>query len=115
MNEHQSRPSPTAKRHTAPGPVHVDLPEVSEVYVDRLRGLSFDGHVLKLEFDVLRHDPAEGGGKGWLYTAARVAMSAEGLPDLLDQMARFSEILRRKQPEPPSEADLSAERPAGRA
>ena len=114
MNEH--RPRPVAKRQAVSAPVHVDLPEVSEVYVDRLRGLSFDGHVLKLEFDVLRHDPAEGGGQGWLYTAARVVISAGGVPDLLDQMARFSDILRRKKPEPPSEVDLSAATPpAGRA
>jgi hypothetical protein len=114
MNEDPSRPA--AKRQAVPPPVHVDLPEVSEVYVDRLRGLSFDGHVLKLEFDVLRHDPAEGGGKGWLYTAARVVMSAGGVPDLLDQMTRFGEMLRHGKAEPPSDVDLSVGTPpAGRA
>jgi hypothetical protein len=79
-------------------PRYIDVPEVGEVFVDRLRFLTFDGHQLRLEFDVLRADATNAGGddaRQWAYTACRLVMSANGVGDLLDQMARLGEALRK--------------------
>jgi hypothetical protein len=76
-------------------PRRVDVAEIPEVFVDQLRYLTFDGHVLRMEFDVVRKDGAapEDDSRNWLYTASRVVMSAHGVPALLDQMARLQAAL----------------------
>ena len=58
-------------------PRYIDVPEVGEVFVDRLRFLTFDGHQLRMEFDVLRRDAASAGNddtRQWAYTACRLVM-----------------------------------------
>jgi len=88
-------------------PRRVDVPEVAEVFVDELRFLTFDGHQLRLEFDVVRKDAAAPNDESrhWTYTASRIVMSAHGVPALLDQMARLQAALAERgapprEPEP---------------
>ena len=79
-------------------PRYIDVPEVGEVFVDRLRFVTFDGHQLRMEFDVIRRDGASGEtARQWAYTACRLVVSANGVPDLLDQMSRLSGALRNPQ------------------
>jgi hypothetical protein len=79
-------------------PRRIDVPEVLEVFVDELRFLTFDGHQLRLEFDVIRKDGAspEDESRHWAYTASRIVMSAHGVPALLDQMARLQAALSER-------------------
>lgn len=79
----------------SPQPRRIDVPEVVEVFVDQLRFMTFDGHQLRMEFDVLRKDGAapEDDARGWTYTASRIVMSAHGVPALLDQMTRLQAAL----------------------
>jgi hypothetical protein len=79
-------------------PRRIDVPEVAEVFVDELRFLTFDGHQLRLEFDVVRKDGGapEGEGATWAYAASRIVMSAHGVPALLDQMARLQAALEAR-------------------
>jgi hypothetical protein len=73
----------------------VDVPEVFEVFVDELRFLTFDGHQLRMEFDVVRKDGAapQDDSRLCVYTASRIVMSAHGVPGLLDQMTRLQAAL----------------------
>lgn len=86
-------------------PRYIDVPEVGEVFVDRLRFVSFDGHQLRMEFDVIRRDAASGeDARQWAYTACRLVLSANGVPDLIDQIGRLGEALRKNaQPSAPTE------------
>ena len=81
-----------------PLPRRVDVSEVTEVFVDELRFLTFDGHQLRMEFDVLRKDGGapEDESRAWTYTASRIVMSAHGVPALLDQMARLQQALTER-------------------
>src|SRR5437879_3250901 len=75
----------------SPQPRHVDVPEVAEVFVDELRFMTYDGHQLRMEFDIVRKDAAapDDDSRRWVYTASRIVMSAHGVPALLDQMSRL--------------------------
>jgi len=79
----------------SPQPRRIEVPEVVEVFVDELRCMTFDGHQLRLEFDVLRKDAAapEDDSRRWVQTASRIVISAHGVPALLDQMARLRAAL----------------------
>ena len=83
-------------------PRRVDVAEVIEVFVDELRYLNYDGHVLRMEFDVVRKDgqAPEDDSRNWVYTASRIVMSAHGVPGLLDQMARLQAALAPRGGEP---------------
>lgn len=76
-------------------PRRIDLPEVVEVFVDELRFMTFDGHQLRMEFDVVRKDAAapQDDSRQWVYTASRLVMSAHGVAGLLDQMTRLKAAL----------------------
>jgi hypothetical protein len=82
-----------------PLPRRVDVSEITEVFVDELRFLTFDGHQLRMEFDVVRKDGGspEDDSRAWTYTASRIVMSAHGVPALLDQMLRLNQALRQQQ------------------
>ena len=79
----------------SPQPRRVDVPEIAEVFVDELRFMTFDGHQLRMEFDVVRKDGAapDDDSRRWVYTASRIVMSAHGVPALLDQMTRLQAAL----------------------
>ena len=81
-----------------PMPRRVDVSEVTEVFVDELRFLTFDGHQLRMEFDVLRKDGGapDDDSRAWTYTASRIVMSAHGVPALLEQMMRLSQALSQR-------------------
>ena len=86
-----------------PQPRRIDVPEVIEVFVDELRFATYDGHQLRMEFDVVRKDgqAPEDDSRNWVYTASRIVMSAHGVPALLDQMSRLQAALApRAAPEP---------------
>jgi len=89
-----------------PMPRRVDVSEVTEVFVDELRFLTFDGHQLRMEFDVLRKDGGapDDDSRAWTYTASRIVMSAHGVPALLDQMIRLNQALRQQQQQKSGEA-----------
>ncbi|HEX4712840.1 hypothetical protein [Phenylobacterium sp.] len=55
----------------------------------------FDGHQLRMEFDVMRKDGAapQDDSRRCVYTASRIVMSAHGVPGLLDQMTRLQAAL----------------------
>ncbi|HEX4712838.1 hypothetical protein [Phenylobacterium sp.] len=80
----------------------VDVPEVFEVFVDELRFMTFDGHQLRMEFDVMRKDGAapQDDSRRCVYTASRIVMSAHGVPGLLDQMTRLQAALTPAPPAP---------------
>jgi hypothetical protein len=80
-------------------PRRIDVPEVLEVFVDELRFMTYDGHQLRLEFDVIRKDGGapDDEGRLWAYTASRIVMSAHGVPALLDQMARLQSALAERE------------------
>jgi hypothetical protein len=67
---------------------YVDRPEVSETFVDSLRGLMFDGMNLRLEFVVNRMDeprpPNPPTGKS--YTACRVVIPLTGAMPMIAQL-----------------------------
>jgi hypothetical protein len=81
-----------------PQPRRIDVQEVIEVFVDQLRFMTFDGHQLRMEFDVVRKDgeAPQDDSRAWIYTASRIVMSAHGVPALLDQMARLQAALDAK-------------------
>jgi len=82
-----------------PMPRRVDVSEVTEVFVDELRFLTFDGHQLRMEFDVVRKDGGapDDDSRAWTYTASRIVMSAHGVPAMLDQMMRLNRALTQPQ------------------
>nr|MEA2797743.1 hypothetical protein [Phenylobacterium sp.] len=88
-------------------PRRVDVAEVIEVYVDELRYLNYDGHVLRMEFDVVRKDgqAPEDDSRNWVYTASRIVMSAHGVPALLDQMSRLQAALAARAAAEPQAAE----------
>jgi hypothetical protein len=90
-------------------PRRVDVSEVTEVFVDELRFLTFDGHQLRMEFDVVRKDGGapDDDSRAWTYTASRIVMSAHGVPALLDQMMRLNQALSQR-----GEAGPAAPEPA---
>ncbi|WP_372785768.1 hypothetical protein [Phenylobacterium sp.] len=94
-------------------PRRIDVPEVIEVFVDQLRFLTFDGHQLRMEFDVVRKDGAapEDESRHWTYTASRLVMSAHGVPAMLDQMARLQAAIAPRAaaaaPEPEHEVEAA--------
>jgi hypothetical protein len=92
-----------------PMPRRVDVSEVTEVFVDELRFLTFDGHQLRMEFDVVRKDGGapDDDSRAWTYTASRIVMSAHGVPALLDQMMRLNQALSQR-----GEAGPAAPEPA---
>jgi hypothetical protein len=49
------------KQSTTPKPGHIDRPEVSETFVDALRGGDINGGVLRFEFVVNRFIEPKGG------------------------------------------------------
>jgi hypothetical protein len=90
----------------SPQPRRIDVPEVVEVFVDELRYLTYDGHQLRMEFDIVRKDGAapEDDSRRWVYTASRIVMSAHGVPALLDQMARLQAAIA---PRPAADPDAA--------
>ncbi|HEY8004172.1 MAG TPA: hypothetical protein VIE16_08090 [Phenylobacterium sp.] len=89
----------------SPMPRRIDVQEVIEVFVDELRFLTFDGHQLRMEFDVVRKDATapEDDSRQWVYTASRLVMSAHGVAGLLDQMTRLKEALNPQGAAAPAE------------
>jgi hypothetical protein len=90
-----------------PQPRRIDVPEIMEVFVDELRFATYDGHQLRLEFDVVRKDGAapEDDSRKWVYTASRIVMSAHGVPGLLDQMTRLQAALTSRAAAAPQAAE----------
>ena len=82
-----------------PLPRRVDVSEIPEVFVAEQRFLTFDGHQLRMEFDVVRKDGGspEDDSRAWTYTASRIVMSAHGVPALIEQMIRLNQALRQQQ------------------
>lgn len=106
-----------------PGPKYIDRPEISEVFADRLEHLFFDGGTVRMEFTVLRTDPAQSGPgdamtepRQWSYTACRVVLSARGAAEMLNKMQELQGVMLRGgalQPNrsggpPPTEAPAAA-------
>jgi hypothetical protein len=97
-------------------PKYIDRPEVAEVFVDRLEHLFLDGGVVRMEFTVIRTDPAQPVAgqpmpepKRWSYTASRIVLSVRGAAEMLNKMQQLQGVLLKQgmlQSMPPAPAEL---------
>lgn len=83
-----------------PGPVvltYVEHPEVTEIFVDAMDSLTFDG-VVRIEFVVNRLDGAPTGFQqtGKKHAACRLVLSVHGLPYMVNQLTNLMETLVRQ-------------------
>ncbi len=83
-----------------PEPRHIDRPEITEVFADRLEHLFFDGATVRMEFTVIRTDPAQtfpgkpiAEPKQWSYTACRVVLAARGMAEMLNKMQELQRVM----------------------
>jgi hypothetical protein len=95
-----------------PEPKYIDRPEISEVFADRLEHLSFDGVTVRMEFTIVRTEPAlttpgkpAGPIKRWSYTACRVILSPLGAAEMLNKMQELQGVLLQHGVVQPKPAD----------
>jgi hypothetical protein len=92
-----------AKSSGPPEPKYIDRPEITEVFADRLEHLFLDGGLVRLEFTVVRTDPAQTVAgqpipepRQWSYTAARIVLSVRGVAEMLNKMQELQTVLLRQ-------------------
>lgn len=81
-------------------PKYIDRPEVAEVFADRLEHLFLDGGLVRMEFTVVRTDPAQTVAgqpppepRQWSYTACRVVLPVRGVAEMLNKMQELRGVL----------------------
>jgi hypothetical protein len=89
-----------SKNSGRPEPKYIDRPEITEVFADRLEHLFFDGSLVRMEFTVMRTDPAQSLAgqtipepRQWSYTACRVVLPVRGVAEMLNKMQQLQSLL----------------------
>ena len=89
-----------SKSGGSPEPKYIDRPEITEVFADRLEHLFFDGGTVRMEFTVVRTDPAQtlpgkpiAEPRQWSYTACRVVLAARGVAEMLNKMQELQRVM----------------------
>jgi hypothetical protein len=83
------------QQHTARSLPYVDLPEISETYIDSVREISSDGQMVKITLVVTRMEnvQAETAPTNKQYTACRLVMPIAGAAALSDQLNKLGASL----------------------
>ena len=100
-------------------PKYIDRPEITEVFADRLEHLFLDGGLVRMEFTVIRTDPAQTVAgqpipepRQWSYTACRVVLSVRGVAEMLNKMQELQGVLLKQgmlTPRPPGAPEAAPE------
>jgi hypothetical protein len=87
-----------SKQHTTSKREHVDRPEISEIFVDFLRGVDINGGVMRFEFVVKRYsEPEEGeSDDSRTCTACRLALPIAGVIDLFEKLKELVKALEQQ-------------------
>jgi hypothetical protein len=84
-----------SKQHITSKREHVDRPEISEIFVDFLRGVDINGGVMRFEFVVKRYsEPAEGESDD--SRACRLALPIPGVIDLFEKLKELVKALEQQ-------------------
>jgi hypothetical protein len=103
-----------SKQHITSKREHVDRPEISEIFVDFLRGVDINDGVLRFEFVVKRYrEPQDGQfDDSRTCTACRLALPIVGVFDLFDKLEELVKalekqgIIHREGAAPPSDVPM---------
>jgi hypothetical protein len=75
----------------------VDRPEVTETFADSIRGLSFDGQTMRIEFCTVRMDPPRTpeNRTGQQYPACRMVLTPNAAIDLYGRLQQIIQALEK--------------------
>jgi hypothetical protein len=81
----------------APRITFVDRPEVTETFSDSIRGLSFDGQTMRIDFCTIRMDPPSSPETrtGRQYPACRMVLTPNAAIDLYGRLQQIIKALEK--------------------
>ncbi len=81
----------------APQIQFVDRPEVTETFADSIRGVSFDGQTMRIEFCTVRMDPPKPpeARTGQQYPACRMVLTPNVAVDLYGRLQQIIQALEK--------------------
>jgi hypothetical protein len=82
---------------TAPRIRYIDRPEVSETFADSIRGLSFDGQTMRIEFCSIRIDPVKPPEipTGRQYPVSRMVLTPSAGIELFNRLQQIIKALEK--------------------
>ncbi len=82
-------------RKNPPSVVRVDRPELSEIFIDSVQSLVWDGQTARIELCVTRYPEAVSGEDAHRYPAARLVMTVAALSDLFNRLQQTMPVLEQ--------------------